>query len=158
MKRGRRCRAAWHGVGVQVRIVGTDLPGRSFGAHGQPGIACYQELQVGVQRGRRVEQLVPGDADRAVFTVELRPKGERDAVGPHAQGRPGERFVYLVWVHGPEREMFRRAKLLLADVPTPVWAAGVSGATLRAELALTDERGGPRCARIPPDLVRWSAG
>ena len=132
-------------------MVGTSLPGRTF--------ACYDDVHVGVQRGRENEQLVPGDAAEAVFDLELRPKGDRDALGPYAQGRPGERFVYLVWVAGPDRTMFRRAKLLLADVPPDVWAAAVASddGVLEARLGLTDGKGGPRCARVRPDTVAWRA-
>jgi len=131
---------------VQVRIVGTDLPLRS----------SHEGVHVGAQRGRVVEQLVPVTAERVVLDLELRPKGGRDAVGPHAQGKPGERFVYLVWVEGAEKTMFRRAKLLLADIPDAVWQAGLDGATIEAEVALTDPCGEPLCARIPPDALTWT--
>ena len=134
---------------MRVRIVGTDLPGRDHDAG---------DVHVGVQRQRDVEQLVPGDAAEAVFELELRPKGDRDALGPYAQGRPGERFVYLVWVAGPDRTMFRRAKLLLADIPPAVWKAACEpGAVLEATLSLTDPCGAPRCARVPDGVVTWRA-
>ena len=131
---------------MRLRLVGTDLPVGS----------SHDDVHVGTQRGRETEQLVPVTAGRAVLDLQLRPRGGRDAVGPHAQGRPGERFVYLVWVEGPERTMFRRAKLLLADIPEPVWQAGLDGATIQAELGLTDRCGEPLCARVPPDLVSWT--
>jgi len=131
---------------VRVRIVGTDLPVRS----------SHEEVHVGTQRGRVIEQLVPVTAQQAVLDLQLRPKGGRDAVGPHAQGKPGERFVYLVWVEGPERTMFRRAKLLLADIPDAVWQAGLDGGTIQATLGLTDRCGEPLCARVPTDLVTWT--
>ena len=51
--------------------------------------------------------------------------------GPYIQGPPGGRFIYLSWgtVDGEGQfEMFRRTKLLLADVPTDVLeAAATSG-------------------------------
>lgn len=143
---------------MQVRIVGHDLPGGRFGHQDQSGGPCYAQIHVGIQRKGDVEQLVSATADRAVFDLELRPKGDQDAVGPHAQGRPGERFVYLVWVHGSHREMFRRAKLMISDVPGDVWRAGVAGEPIEAVLRLTDSCGGPLCARVPPELVTWRVG
>jgi hypothetical protein len=133
-----------------VRIVGTDLPGRRFGDH--------DDVWVGVQRGREAEQFVPGDAPQAVFELSLTPVGAGEARGPFVQGRRGERFLYLVWASGPERTMFRRLKLMLADVPVVAWeAAQQPGRLLEASLGLTDGRGGPLCARVVPPRVTWRA-
>ena len=115
-------------------------------------------MRVGVQRGREGEQFVAGDAPEAVFDLELTPVGPAEARGPFVQGRRGERFLYLVWAAGADRTMFRRLKLLLADVPATVWvAAQEPGHRLEARLALTDGSGGPRCARVRPPDVAWSA-
>ena len=136
---------------MRVRIVGTDLPGRDCGADAR-------DVHVGVQRTREIEQLVPGDAAEARFVLELRPNGDRDALGPYAQGKPGERFVYLSWVAGPDRTMFRRAKLMLADIPADVWTVACKdGSVLEATLPLTDRRGMPLCSRVPSDVVTWRA-
>jgi hypothetical protein len=55
--------------------------------------------------------------------------------------------------------MFRRAKLLFADIDSRLLdaAARVDGA-LVATVSLTDERGGPRCARVRPPAISWRAG
>jgi len=72
------------------------------------------------------------------------------------QGRPGARFVYLTWGEVAEDgsfAMFRRAKLMLADL-APLAAAG----HVIARVDLTDDCGGPRCARLkPPALTLQSA-
>ena len=137
---------------MRVRIVGTDLPGRNCRGGDE------RDVHVGVQRKGEVEQLVPGDAAEARFELELRPNGDRDALGPYAHGKRGERFIYLSWVAGPDRIMFRRAKLLLADIPDDVWVAGCrEGAVLEATLPLTDRCGMPLCARVPGDVVTWRA-
>jgi hypothetical protein len=53
--------------------------------------------------------------------------------------------------------MFRRAKLMLSHVhPTLVADAAGAGRSLVADVVLTDERGGPRCARVDPPAVTWS--
>lgn len=101
---------------LSLRIIGRDLPGRECGG--------YRDIQVAVQRGREPEGAVPGDAAEAVweFTVETvaTPDGARDFRGPHVHGRRGVRFLYLTWgelLPGGTFTMFRRAKLMLDDLP-----------------------------------------
>ena len=54
--------------------------------------------------------------------------------------------------------MFRRLKLMLADVPPDVWeAAQRPGKRLEARLGLSDACGGPLCARVVPPKVTWRA-
>lgn len=78
----------------------------------------------------------------------------RDFRGPAVHGKRGERFLYLTWgtVSGDEFTMFRRAKLMLSEAP-----ADVSGdQALVATVALTDEKGLPRCARVRAPHIQWS--
>jgi hypothetical protein len=49
--------------------------------------------------------------------------------------------------------MFRRAKLMLDDVP----ALDTSPATVIASVDLTDDHGGPRCGRLKPPAIRWES-
>lgn len=142
---------------MTLRIVGHDLPGLRW--------ACYEHIHVGTQRGREPVDLVPGDAERAVFTLPVRvveaDDGSRDFRGPWVQGRRGERFVYLTWGQVPEDggfAMFRRAKLWLADIPGELVREAAGGsAVLETRLGLTAADGGPRCASIRPPEVRWTA-
>ncbi len=134
---------------MQIRIEGSDLPGLAG-------------VSVGVQRKAEVVDLVPARSLAAVweFDVTAREVDELlDVGGPWVHGRPGARFLYLSWgrVSGDEFAMFRRAKLLFGDIPTAMLRAAYSGeGLLVAQLGLTDELGGPRCARVrPPDIV-WS--
>jgi hypothetical protein len=55
--------------------------------------------------------------------------------------------------------MFRRAKLMIADIE-PALLADVASAegTLVAELGLTDDRGCPVCARVRPPAIAWRRG
>jgi len=71
-----------------------------------------------------------------------------DFRGPAVQGKKGERFVYLTWgtVAGDSFSMFRRAKLMLADLPADADEVTV-------DVDLTDERGRPRC-RLRPSAIR----
>jgi uncharacterized protein DUF5990 len=110
---------------------------------------------VGVQLGRDPAGLVSADADSARWEVELEVvphEGGPDFRGPAVQGRKGERFVYLTWgeVRDGDFAMFRRAKLMLSDVPGP------TRSVVTAYVDLTDDLGLPRCARLHPPALRWA--
>ena len=131
---------------VRLVVEGHHLPGLSCGSH--------TGVHVGVQLRREPHELVPADAASARWELDvevLDRDGVTDFRGPAVQGRRGERFVYLTWgeVRGETFEMFRRAKLMLADVPDPTLPVVV------ARVHLTDERGLPRCARLRPPAVEW---
>jgi hypothetical protein len=134
---------------VRIRIVGTDLPGRDCPpGHDFPG---YANVHVGMQTKRRPPELLdlqPGDAAQATWTVDCEVNGS-DIRGPYIQGRPGERFIYLNWgsVDGDGRmDMFRRAKLMLADVPDDVLAKAATKGVLVGRLGLSDAKAN-RCVR-----------
>lgn len=136
--------------------MGTELPGGRWGD--------YQGVHVGIQCRRDVEELVAGDADRAMWDVHVDVVEKDDGLdfrGPHVQGTRGERFLYLSWgeVAGDGSfHMFRRAKLMLAAVDAAVVrAADRPGARLVGTLGLTDGRGGPRCAAVRPPVITWTA-
>ena len=59
--------------------------------------------------------------------------------------------VYLTWgeYDGTHFEMFRRAKLLLSDVPHP------HATEVVARIHLTDPHGMPRCARLHPPALEF---
>ena len=142
---------------MRIRIVGRNLPGRSFDHH--------FNVHVAVQVEREPEGLVAGDADEAAWDLEVAAvrgsDGDLDFKGPAVQGKRGDRFLYLTW--GDVRAdgtfvMFRRAKLMLARVdPGLIDDVSRRGATLVATVDLTDGRGGPRCARVDPPALTWSA-
>jgi Family of unknown function (DUF5990) len=146
---------------VKVRIDGRDLPGsRWHDDDGRP----MTNVHVGTQIGREPQDLVPGDAASATWTLDVRvvvtDEGSLDFRGPAVQGRRGERFLYLTWGEvGPDGAftMFRRAKLMLDRVdPILVRRAEDDGRTLVAEVALTDSCGGPTCARVDAPMLTWS--
>ena len=55
-------------------------------------------------------------------------------------------------------DMFRRAKLMLADVPGDVLAKAAKSGRLVGSLGLTDTRGQPLCASVRPPVIDWSVG
>ena len=150
---------------VQIRIEGSDLPGRSCGASGDfPG---YENIHVGVQRRTPRDELLgptPGDAPSVEWLLECEVVDRAPGVdfkGPYIQGRPHERFIYLSWGTldgGRVFTMFRRAKLWLDDLDPAVVAASRASGQLVARLGLTDAMGHPLCAAVRPPKIEWSAG
>jgi Family of unknown function (DUF5990) len=144
---------------VLIQIVGTDLPGLDCGAAGNfPG---YSNIHVGVQaKSPRAELLgvVAADAHSATWALECSAEGS-DIRGPHIQGRPGDRFIYLSWgaMDDGRFAMFRRAKLMLSEVPADVLASAKASGTLVGALGLTDAKGHPLCARVVPPTIQWSS-
>ena len=149
------------GVDVRLRIEGYHLPGRRCGP--------YDEVQVALQVGRDPVDPVPGDATVAVWETVVSVVGPSgadgpDVRGPAVHGRRGERFAYLTWGStAPEGfSMFRRAKLLLDEVPALLAEDAPSGrgqpapVGVTARVDLTDDDGMPRCARLRPPAVSWS--
>ena len=141
---------------LRVRIEATDLPGRACGEH--------RGVHVGLQRGREPYELVAADEPAASWafdvTTRVTDDGQTDFGGPFVQGRRPERFVYLTWGEvGADGTfaMFRRAKLLFADVDPGVLRSALAHGQLVGRLGLTDSCGMPLCARVRPPVVTWSA-
>jgi hypothetical protein len=155
---------ATRGSGIVLRIIGTDLPGRTCGPSGDfPG---YDGVHVAVQRKDKPSELLdpqPGDADRVSWSLPCTVVTGEDGLvlnGPYIQNRLGGRFVYLSWVTvdgDGTATMFRRGKLMLDAVPAALLAQAVEHGQLRARLTLRDADGHPVCARLVPPLVQWSA-
>jgi hypothetical protein len=145
---------------MRVSIIGSNLPGRTFC---RPDGSLLNNVHVGIQRQRDPVSLVPADAPEARwdFDVDVVNRGESfDFKGPEIQGKPGERFVYLTWgqVQGSADhfEMFRRAKLMLNRVERDLIDSVRTSGWLIANVDLSDQRGGPRCARVDPPAVTWA--
>jgi Family of unknown function (DUF5990) len=150
---------------VQIRIEAHDLPGRSCAPSWDvPG--GYHNIHVGVPRRDSIywlTELVPGDADTATWTLDCYPREEPDGIdfkGPCVYGPRHGRFIYLSWgTVGADGNftMFRRAKLWLGSVPYPVAAQAMRQGLLVGRLGLTDDKGHPRCARVQPPVIEWTA-
>lgn len=114
-----------------------------------PGLICgpNKNVHVGLQVKDDPVELVPADADQAEWSVEISER-DGDFRGPAVHGKKGERFVYLTWgsVENGSFTMFRRAKLMLSDLPT-------GADRVHVDVQLTDEHGMPRCARLRPPAI-----
>lgn len=141
---------------MRIRIEGSDLP--------QSPELRLNDVHVGVQRKRDVVGRVPVTGPDPVWELDVTVREVDDLLdvgGPWVHGPPGARFLYLSWgsVSGDDFAMFRRAKLLFGDIPGPLLrAAFETGGVLVGRLGLTDEEGGPRCARVRPPLITWTLG
>jgi hypothetical protein len=151
-------------IRIQVIIVGSGLPGRDIGPGDNfPGA---QNIHVGIQRRDRRGELLgltPGDAPSAYWTFEATASpaaGGIDITGPHIQGRPGARFIYLSWGSVDDDgtfTMFRRAKLWLDTIDPATLDAARRYGSLVASLKLTDTKGHPLSAAVRPPHIHWSA-
>ena len=134
-----------------LQIRGHHLPGRAW----QSSDERYDNVHVGIQVGREPRELVRGDAESPSWTIPFDVvvrEGGLDFCGSAVQGRHGARFVYLTWGDvdaDGSFTMFRRAKLMLADLVPLVAETDY----VVARVDLTDECGGPRCARLRPPAL-----
>ena len=146
---------------MRIVIEGRELPGAAFVSDGR----SLEHVHVAVQVGKDPVGAVRGDAASVRWEVDVRAVVEAGGVdlrGPAVHGRRGERFLYLTWgdvgAHGTFT-MFRRAKLMIGDIDADLLAAATrDDGVLVASLGLTDECGGPRCARVRPPVIVWRAG
>jgi hypothetical protein len=132
-----------------LQIQGHRLPGPVW----QSDDTHYDNVHVGIQVGKEPRELVRADSQTSSWWIPIEVvarAGGLDFRGPAVQGRPGARFVYLTWGDVAEDgsfTMFRRAKLMLADLEPLIAGAGDTRQVI-ARVDLTDECGGPRCARL----------
>ena len=144
---------------MQVIITGVNLPGRVFC---RPDGSPLENVHVGVQLRRDPAQLVRADATEARWELDVDvvdKDGLLDFRGPAVQGKRGERFIYLTWGNVDATngfEMFRRAKLMLDRIDPELMESAARDGRLAATVDLTDDRGGPRCARVDPPALEWS--
>jgi uncharacterized protein DUF5990 len=152
---------------LQIRIEGSDLPGRS--CRPSPDVPDgYRNIYVGIQRRNRRDELlgrVPGDAPTAFWTLDCSVDLDRaahDIAGPYIQGGRGGRFIYLSWVTVDPvgtATLFRRAKIWLDNgVPQQVLSRAAERGQLVGRLRLTDAKGNPLCASVRPPLIEWTPG
>ena len=146
---------------MRIVIEGHDLPGAEFVSNANRCATCTS-----LSRSARSPSAWSAATLSARWEIDVRAivadGGVVDPPGPAVHGKKGERFVYLTWGdvgRGDSFAMFRRAKLMIADID-PEMLAGVArdDGVLVASLSLTDERGCPRCARVKPPVVRWRPG
>jgi len=99
---------------------------------------------------------VPADARDVLFTAPLRVEPDTvtdqpNFLGPFAQGRSQERFIYLCWGERTNNgwEGFRRAKVHLKHLTwQQIEAALQQGQLIEFSFDMTDAKGGPVCGSL----------
>lgn len=143
-------------VPIAAKIIGRDLPGRRCAGRG--------DVHLGLQRGREVVGIVPGDVTAARFDLTLDvivgdDGGADDFRGPYVQGARGARFLYLSWGQIGEDSafvMFGRVKLPLPALDAPALARLKMGTTpLTALAGLSDAHGRPVTATLRAPQLVW---
>jgi len=149
---------------IQIGIEAWGLPGRDWLPDGQT--ARQRNIHVGLQSRTTQHDLLglhPGDATSAEWTIPATITSSADGTdikGPHIQGRPGSRFIYLSWGSVDDTgtfSMFMRAKLMLDAIDRATLQGARRSGHLIARLKLTDSEGNPLCAALRPPLINWSA-
>ncbi len=145
---------------MKLIVVGTDLPGRTIC---EPDGTPLDNVHVGVQIRTEPVHLVRGDATDAQWELEIDTAidsdGQIDFRGHAVHGKRGDRFVYLTWGNVDDAgafQMFRRAKLMLNRIDPGLVRDATKRGHLCARVRLTDDHGGPRCARVDPPAISWT--
>lgn len=139
---------------MRLEIQGHHFPGRSW--------QTCANLHVGLQVRREPVGVVAADSVTALWHAEIDVVDRDEEVdfrGPAVQGPRGQRFVYLTWGDVDDDGSFtmvRRAKLMLGDLTTIIAPIGADSRII-ARVDLTDECGGPRCARLRPPALEVRA-
>ena len=136
---------------ISVEIHCVDLPDKHWGGN--------DEIWLGIQCGKVVKQEVKLPAASVVFFAELKVETNSsnqmpNFLGPFAHGTVDDRFLYLNWGRrvGGVWIGFRRAKLPLKILR---WE-DLEANKIRCEVKCTDAKGGPICATVKGDYIRWS--
>jgi hypothetical protein len=133
---------------VLIQIYCHNLPGSRFEGK--------NAVRLGIQKGKEVVDDVPADVREVLFTVPLRVEpdsmtGQPNFLGPFAQGRSQERFIYLCWGKRINKgwEGFRRVKVHLKHLTwQQIEAALQQGQPIKFSFDMTDAKGGPVCGSL----------
>jgi hypothetical protein len=147
---------------LTIRLVCRNLPGIRFEQCGEAA-RIREPVYVGIQKGTEVVEAVPANRRQVAYNATVRVVKGRDGrpnfLRAYAHGKPDDRFLYLSWVQlkpGRRFEMFRRAKIKLGHLTwDAVQKSIVTNKPLLAKLSLTDERGGPLCATLRDQHIKW---
>jgi hypothetical protein len=147
---------------LTIRLVCRKLPGTRFDESSRP-VRVREPVYLGIQKGKQVVGAVPADRHQVTYDVAVHvvkgKNGFPDFLGAYVHGKPNDRFLYLSRgevKHGAAFEMFRRAKIRLTHLTWSALRKSIGGGgPLVAEISLTDKRGGPLCATIMDEYIKW---
>lgn len=139
---------------LSLQLVCTEFPGLPF--EGRANIF------LGIQRKKEVLEETPTSIPQKVFSLQVKVNEGKDGLpnftGPYVFGKIGDKFLYLVWFikTANGKEGFRRAKIKLQDLSWKQIQKSIAGQSpIRANICLTDAKGGPICASLKPPYIQW---
>ncbi len=135
---------------IAILIHCRDLPGIRFGER--------TAVRLGIQKGAEVVDDVLAEGDGMTFTAMLRVSGrktgEPNFLGPYAQGKPEERFLYLCWGERTADgwSLIGRAKVPLTHLNWPrLDKSWETGEPITLSVTMMDTRGRPACGTVKAD-------
>ncbi len=142
-----------------------DLSERIFSNSTRRSVFPHYEIHSafdGKQAIELVKKSVLDNTPYALMFVDIKMGENMDGtpnfLGPFVHGPVGGRFLYLVWFDkkGESKMMFRRAKINLQHLGWPeINTAILSQKHIKAQVFLTDKKGGPACATFKPENINW---
>ncbi len=140
---------------ITIQLHCQALPGAAF--------AGRENVRLGIQRGKMVVDDVSAAVDAVTFACQLRVErnaetGKPNFLGPYAQGKPAERFLYLCW--GERRaeawDGIGRVKIHLSALSWAAVATAIAGGTpIEALITMTDATGKPIYASVRKENITW---
>jgi Family of unknown function (DUF5990) len=147
---------------LTIRLVCRNLPGIRFNSVGRQRTSasrCTWEFRREPKLLKQSRQIGVRSTYNATVRVVKGRDGRPNFLRAYADGKPYDRFLYLSWVQlkpGRRFEMFRRAKIKLGHLTwDAVQKSIMTNKPLLAKLSLTDERGGPLCATLRDQHIKW---
>jgi hypothetical protein len=140
---------------VTIKLTCIELPGLKFKE--------IAGLRLGIQKEKEVIEDVPANVKNVSFLCPLRVEknaktGAPNFLGPYAQGKPEERFIYLCW-GDRDNELWAgcgRAKVHLKHLDWKTIENAIStGEPIEAVIKMTDKKGGPLCATVREEHIEW---
>lgn len=131
------------------------LPGSTFGDR--------HNIRLGIQKGKVVIDDVAASVEEVTFRALLRvaqnpETGKPNFLGPYAQGKPAERFLYLCWGERIDGawEGVGRVKVHLNVIEWPAVAHAIAtGEPIAATIQMTNAKGQPLYASVKQEQITW---
>ncbi|MCB0519144.1 MAG: hypothetical protein H6577_05550 [Lewinellaceae bacterium] len=139
---------------ITIQLHCKAFPGKAFGT--------FSNVHLGIQKGKETVEETSCATVSKVFNLPIFIKedkeGRPDFSGEFVHGKLGDRFLYLVWFEKEEwgKTMFRRGKIKLQHLTWErIQAAIAAQKPIATEVFLTDKKGGPVCATLKAENIRW---
>lgn len=141
---------------LNIQLICSDFPGLPF----EGRAAVY----LAIQHKEDILDETPSNVQEKIFDLRVKVTEGKDGLpnftGPYVFGKTGDKFLYLVWFMKTSmgNERFRRAKIKLNEFSwSQIRKAQAAEIPIRAQIRLTDAKGGPICASLKPPYIQWKS-